>query len=215
MIADLVQQGIWDMPLESMPLASGYLKSTALSDDRIADAYDINIRNFRGGITLSSMAYDLFHERVPDVLAFSVLGWNFRTFGSLAETYKQLHPEGWVVFGGTHVANQADRVFRMFPQVDVVVNGEGEFVFRDLLRVRLDGVDDARLAEVAGISFRDSGGVVRTTAERDRIKNLDEISPASGCAPSWSTSPSCGCTPSCSATRTSDCCPATASSSTT
>jgi len=174
-IADLVQQGIWDMPLESMPLASGYLKSTALSDDRVAESFDINIRNFRGAVTLSSMAYELFHERVPDVLAFSVLGWNYRNFGSLAETFKQLNPDGWVIFGGTHVANHADRVFQMFPVVDVVVNGEGEFVFRDLLRARLDGAGDAGLAPITGISYRDAEGVVHTNPDRDRIKNLDEI----------------------------------------
>ena len=47
----LVQQGIWDMPLESMPLASAYLKATALADDRIRDACEIEVHNFRGGAT--------------------------------------------------------------------------------------------------------------------------------------------------------------------
>src|ERR1043165_649044 len=83
LVVDIVQQGIWDMPLESMPLASGYLKATALADETIAAKADISIRNFRGGITLSSMAYQLFSERVPDVLAFSVFGWSYRRFGAL------------------------------------------------------------------------------------------------------------------------------------
>lgn len=174
-IVDLVQQGIWDMPLESMPLASGYLKSTALADDRIAQNFDINIRNFRGGVTLSTMAYQLFSERVPSIVAFSVLGWNYRTFGALAETFKQLNPDGWVIFGGTHVANQADRVFRMFPHVDIVVNGEGEFIFRDLLHASLDGATGTSLAAITGISYRDSDGNVLTTPPRDRLSNLDEI----------------------------------------
>jgi hypothetical protein len=152
---DIVQQGIWDMPLESMPLAAGYLKATAIADDVLALKFDIDIRNFRGGTTLSAMAYQLFGERVPDVLAFSVFGWSFRAFGALAATFKQLNPRGWVIFGGTHVANQADRVFAMFPEVDVVVNGEGEFVFRDLLHAYLDGADPDSLAGITGISYRD------------------------------------------------------------
>jgi radical SAM superfamily enzyme YgiQ (UPF0313 family) len=172
---DIVQQGVWDMPLESMPLASGYLKATALADDVLAMRFDIDIRNFRGGVTLSSMAYQLFGERVPDVLAFSVFGWSYRAFGALAATFKQLNPRGWVVFGGTHVANQAERVFAMFPEVDVVVNGEGELVFSDLLHAYLGGADADALATVAGISYRDADGALRTTEERTRIANLDEI----------------------------------------
>jgi radical SAM C-methyltransferase len=171
----LVQQGIWEMPLESMPLASGYLKATALADERIRDAADIQIFNYRGGVTLTKMANDIFREGVPDILACSVLGWNYRTFGSLAETFKQLNPDGWVIFGGTHVANQAPRTFRMYPDVDVVVNGEGEFAFRDLLLRFFDGVPKTGLAGVSGISYQDDAGQVATTLPRDRIEDLDLI----------------------------------------
>lgn len=172
----LVQQGVWDMPLESMPLASGYLKATALADEEIRKRATITIQNFRGGVTLSAMANRLFGGgRVPEILAFSVLGWNYRSFGALAETFKQLNPDGWVVFGGTHVANQADRVFRMFPEVDIVVNGEGEFAFRDVLRRYLNGTTCHALADVDGISYRDSQGRTVTTPPRERISDLDEI----------------------------------------
>lgn len=171
----LVQQGVWDMPLESMPLASGYLKATALADDRIRRDAEIVIHNFRGGASLYTMATQLFQGRIPDVLAFSVLGWNYREFGALAETFKQLNPAGWAVFGGTHVADQADRVFRMFPEVDIVVNGEGEFTFRDILRAYLDGTPRNNLSGIPGLSYRDRIGKLTTTESRGRIANLDDI----------------------------------------
>ncbi|AOS63837.1 KedN5 family methylcobalamin-dependent radical SAM C-methyltransferase [Actinoalloteichus hymeniacidonis] len=171
----IVQQGVWDLPLESMPLAAGYLKAAALSDDHVRAHADISIKNFRGGDRLVKMAQELFAEDPPDVLAFSVLGWNFREFGALAETFKQINPQGWVVFGGTHVANQAPRTFRLFPEVDVVVNGEGEFVLRDLLTAWLDGRTPHRLSTIAGISFRAEDGEVVTTLPRDRIDDLDAI----------------------------------------
>jgi radical SAM superfamily enzyme YgiQ (UPF0313 family) len=175
----LVQQGIWEMPLESMPLAAGYLKAIALEDPRIRDAVDIQILNYRGGVSLTTMANDLFARGKPDILACSVLGWNHRTFGSLAETFKQFRPDGWVLFGGTHVANQGERTFRTFPEVDVVVNGEGELVFRDLLLRYLDGSGPDDLSAVDGISYRGPGGEVVTTPPRGRIENLDVIpSPA-------------------------------------
>ncbi|MEW1723456.1 KedN5 family methylcobalamin-dependent radical SAM C-methyltransferase [Streptomyces sp. NPDC093109] len=171
----LVQQGVWDMPLESMPLASGYLKASILADARTRDKTEVTIRNFRGGVTLMQMANELFADGPPDILAFSVLGWNFREFGSLAETFKQVNPQGLVIFGGTHVAHQAQRTFGQFPDVDVVVNGEGELVITDLVDAYLAGVPRHDLARVAGVSFRDAGGELVTTVARGRIDNLDII----------------------------------------
>ncbi|ONI89765.1 B12-binding domain-containing radical SAM protein [Saccharothrix sp. ALI-22-I] len=171
----LVQQGVWDMPLESMPLAAGYLKSMALSDDRIRREADIEIANFRGGVTNTMMANTLFTDGVPDVIAFSVLGWNYRSFGALAATFKQLNPDGWVIFGGNHATNQAARVFRTFPEVDIVINGEGELTFRDLLRAYLDGASRHDLAGIDGLSFQNADGEAVTTAERARIDDLDSI----------------------------------------
>ena len=171
----LVQQGVWDMPLESLPLASAYLKATALADDHIRARMDISIHNFRGETTNAAMANAMFSGEPPDVLAFSVLGWNFRSFGSLAATYKQLNPDGWVIVGGTHVAEQAERVFRMFPEIDIVVNGEGELTFRDLLSAYLSGADKHAVDAIAGVSFRRADGTLVTTEDRARIEDLEVI----------------------------------------
>jgi radical SAM superfamily enzyme YgiQ (UPF0313 family) len=171
----LVQQGIWEMPLESMPLAVGYVKASALTDARIRQAMDIKIHNFRGGATNIQMANAMFSNDVPDVLALSVMGWNHRTFGALAAVYKQINPNGWVIFGGPHVSWQADRVFRMFPDVDIVVNGEGELTFRDLLTACLDGASKNELHQIPGISFRDPRGELITTIARGSIEQLDSI----------------------------------------
>ncbi|EME54958.1 KedN5 family methylcobalamin-dependent radical SAM C-methyltransferase [Amycolatopsis decaplanina] len=171
----LVQQGVWDSELESMPLASGYLKASALADERLNRETAVSIRNYRGRVTTSGMANDLFGDAVPDVLAFSVCGWNFRQFGALAETFKQLNPQGWVIFGGTHVAHQGERTFRMFPAVDVVVDGEGEFVFPELLHAVLDRRRPDDLDDLAGLTYRDRQGSVISTDARPRITNLDDV----------------------------------------
>ncbi|MGD2115810.1 MAG: KedN5 family methylcobalamin-dependent radical SAM C-methyltransferase [Acidobacteriota bacterium] len=171
----LVQQGVWDMPVESLPLASGYLKATADADERIRSEADVRIFNFGGGDTTRSMVTALFRDELPDMVAFSVLGWNFRTFGILAATFRQLRPGGWIVFGGNHVTHQAERVFRLVPEVDVVINGEGERTFRDLLRAYLGDASRHELDAIDGLSFRRPDGEVVTTAPRERIQDLDEI----------------------------------------
>ncbi|MGW3142122.1 KedN5 family methylcobalamin-dependent radical SAM C-methyltransferase [Streptomyces sp. NPDC001139] len=171
----IVQQGAWEQPRASMPLAASYLKSFALADPTVKENIDIGIVNFQGGIPLSEMVSSLFSDGVPDVLAFSVLGWNFRAFGSLAETFKQLNPDGWVIYGGNHVANQAIRVFRMHPEVDFIVNGEGEIPFRDLLVAFSEGREKRNLEYIHGISYRDIQGKILTTPSVPRMENLDDI----------------------------------------
>jgi radical SAM C-methyltransferase len=171
----LVQQGAWDMPLDSMPLAVAYLKATLAQDRDLDPQVDVSICNFRGGVTLTEMARQLFSDHLPDVLAFSVLGWNLRNFSCLAETFKQMNPSGVVVFGGNHVAYQAERVFRQCGDVDVVVNGEGEFIFRDIVAEIIANPVQPAFEKVSGLSCRAPDGSVLTTVDRERIDDLDVI----------------------------------------
>jgi radical SAM superfamily enzyme YgiQ (UPF0313 family) len=171
----LIQKGVWDMIRESLPLAIGYLKASALANEQIRESADIEVFNFGGGDGQSAMARTLFNRGTPDVMAFSVLGWNYRSFAVLAETFKQLNPDGWVVFGGNHVANQGQSVLRDHPAVDFVVNGEGELVFQDLLLAHLGGRSRHELSEIRGISYRDESGAVVTTGARPRIQDLSTI----------------------------------------
>jgi radical SAM superfamily enzyme YgiQ (UPF0313 family) len=170
----LVDQGVWKMSTVSMPLSLGYIKATAYADPGIRSATDIQICSFRGSSTAPEITRALFSAEPPDILAFSVFGWNLYRFASIAETYRQIKPDGWIVMGGTHVANQAERLCRLYPAIDVVVNGEGEFVFRDLLHAYLGGVKKTELDHITGISFQRDGRVV-TTAERPRIADLNDI----------------------------------------
>lgn len=169
----LVQQGVWHMRKESMPLAAGYLAAMVAADADLSASCRVEILNYPGSVSLWEMATQLIGGEPADVLCFSVLGWNVKQFGALAETFKQVNPGGAVIFGGNHVSHQAERVFRQWPDVDVVVNGEGELTFVELLRALSTG---SPLAEVPGISYHEPGSVsALTTAERDRIDDLDII----------------------------------------
>jgi len=165
------------METESMPLASGYFKAMIDADEVLRSEIDVRIMNFSGGNSTLQMAKELFlsDDGPPDVLAFSVFGWNYNAFGKLAEMYRALRPDGWVIFGGTHVANQGKRTFAMFPQVDVVVDGEGELTFVDLMRCMLAEVSRHDLESVDGITFKRADGALITTAERPRLADLNII----------------------------------------
>jgi radical SAM superfamily enzyme YgiQ (UPF0313 family) len=172
----LVQQGVWAMPIESMPLAAGYLKAAIDADELLREVCTTTIVNLRGGTDMGTAMCAVFGETVPDVLAISVFGWNFREALLLSETFKQLNRSGLVVLGGTHVTNQADRVFRLSTDVDVIVNGEGEMVMPELLRAWLnDDFPEPSGHFINGISFRQSDGKVVTTEPRGSIQDLGSI----------------------------------------
>jgi radical SAM C-methyltransferase len=178
----IVQQGAWDAPLPTMPLAAGYLRAVAEANPAISSRAEVRIENLPGGGDLRAAAVRLFSDSVPDVIAFSVLGWNQRTFGELARTYKQLRPDGLVIFGGNHVSHQASRVFSLFPDVDIVVNGEGERTFEELLLWWIEGAPRSQLHDVRGISFREStNGLISesvqvvVTPDRPRCEDLDSL----------------------------------------
>lgn len=174
----LAQQAVWDIDstgLESMPLACGYLKAAALADEDVRREMDVRIFNLGGATDTLTAINKMFFDDIPDVLALSIFGWNYAMFGRVAQTFRQLNPDGWVVLGGTHVAHQAERVFREYPAVDVVANGEGERTFRNLLRAHLAGSSRHELNDVRGITFKTPDGERVTTPDEDRIVDLDEI----------------------------------------
>jgi radical SAM C-methyltransferase len=158
-----------------MPLAAGYLKAMVLADEHLRSEVDVEIKSFRGRTPLVTMARDILAGGAPDVIAFSVLGWNFRQFSALAETVRQANPGTWVIFGGPHVANQVERVMRLAPAVDIVANGEGEHVFVALLREYVAGRSVRDLSHVSGISYRNADGRCETTTPPERIADLGAL----------------------------------------
>jgi aminoglycoside phosphotransferase (APT) family kinase protein/tRNA A37 methylthiotransferase MiaB len=174
----LVQQSVWRAKpggAMSMPLASGYLKAAAQTDAGVRAETDIWIYNFSGGDSTITVINALLDPTLPDLVGFSVLGWNYHLFGRVSDAYKQLRPGGWIVWGGTHAANQAQRIFGMYPSVDIVVNGEGEWVFTEILRAFLAGRSKHDLHAVRGLSFREHNGGIVTTPSSDRVMLLDAI----------------------------------------
>jgi radical SAM superfamily enzyme YgiQ (UPF0313 family) len=171
----IVQQAVWRTSgRASMPLAAGYLKAMVETDPTLHGDCTVSIANFSGRESVAEIIQAVL-DHAPDLLCFSVLGWNYQTFGQVATTYKQLRPDGWVIWGGNHVAYQARRVFTEWPAVDAVVNGEGEFTFRELVCAALDRQPTSALDRIGGISYRAPDGTVTTTPDRPRIDDLDVI----------------------------------------
>ena len=86
---------------------------------------------------------------------------------------KQLHPNCLVIAGGTYFAYAIEQALDS-GCVDVIVRGEGERTFVELLR----HVDDrGEWRQIRGLVFRDDRGELCVTPHRPLIDNLDELPP--------------------------------------
>jgi anaerobic magnesium-protoporphyrin IX monomethyl ester cyclase len=91
-----------------------------------------------------------------------------------AARIKQAFPQTIVVYGGPHASFTADDTLTNVPAVDVVVRGEGEATCLELAVWVAAGGAPAGLARIAGISYREDGGVCHTAA-RPPIDDLDAL----------------------------------------
>ncbi|OPL14200.1 MAG: hypothetical protein AVO39_09440 [delta proteobacterium MLS_D] len=106
-----------------------------------------------------------------DVVGVTSVTMNF--FGALRiiQDAKSIDPGVVTVMGGPHVTFDAVETLRRYPEVDIIVMGEGEETVRELVPV-LDGAGD--LATVRGIAFR-SGEEIIVTEARELIRDLDSL----------------------------------------
>ncbi len=113
----------------------------------------------------------VLEEFKPHVAGATAVSMTFDHARQILCDVKAIDPEILTVIGGPHVTFCARQTLETFPELDVVVLGEGEETLVDLTRT----VDDARnLDTVNGIAYR-VGSEVRTTAKRKVIKNLDAL----------------------------------------
>ena len=109
-------------------------------------------------------------EQKPDVLAFSCYLWNIEQTARLARGYKNLFPETLIVAGGPEVGHTASEALKKYP-FDVVVKGEGEQTFLELIEAR---EKNRGFEDVLGIAFRE-GSEIAENPDRPPLKELDWI----------------------------------------
>jgi len=149
-----------------LPLAAGMLRAYAASQPDLANHYDFS--------PICHLRFDPAEAAArfagTEVLALSAYVWNWQFCLALAREMKRVDPGVLVVIGGTQVPTDATALIAS-GVVDVVVHGEGEITFAEVLRAHRDG---RPLAEVAGVSARSGDAVVKAPA-RPRLEDLAQL----------------------------------------
>jgi hypothetical protein len=163
------------------PMTTGALKAYFLARGTTTAATDVHLVHFKDRADVmhwlqndwpqqvAPLARAALEAGVQPVFGLSCYTWNVAEFLTLARTVKREIPAALVVAGGPHVQRAED--FLIEDGIDVVVLGEGEKTFTELL----DCSDRSTWGEIAGLGFLAEDGIPRRTEARARVTALDEF----------------------------------------
>lgn len=106
-----------------------------------------------------------------DVAAFSAYVWNVRISIETARSLKQAQPDTLIIFGGPQVPDKAEQFLRENPFINVVVHGEGEVTFFELL----EALTDQEWSAIQGISYLNSSGDFVYQPRLERVRDLSVL----------------------------------------
>jgi anaerobic magnesium-protoporphyrin IX monomethyl ester cyclase len=163
-----IEERMHDEDIKAVPMGL-YSVGAVLKESH----YDVEILDWHEINRTPEKVREALSEKKPDVIGFSVLHGNRWGAIEIARTAKQLNPNTKVVFGGIGATFLWEHLLTHFPEVDVVVLGEGERTFLNLVR-HFEKKQDQRISQIRGIAYRKQGKPFKT-GEPDPIKDLDSL----------------------------------------
>jgi len=164
----------WFVMGEYLPPPYGILQLAAYLETKIRNV-DIEV------VDCQAMALDWrgLERRIesfnPDVVASS----GFATCNAYVtvralEAAKKIRPDVLTLTGGQHFTVTAHESLEVYPEIDVIVRGEGEQTLVELVRAVDEGRGKPELSKIEGISFR-RGRMIRHNPSRPLMENMDSL----------------------------------------
>ena len=108
----------------------------------------------------------------PDIVASSSLATcNTYVVARTLETAKKVNPNILTITGGQHFTASAEESLKEYPELDVIVRGEGEQTLTEIM-TKLE--ENKPLQKIRGISFRHNGQIIHNPC-RPLIENLEQL----------------------------------------
>ncbi|GHF10605.1 hypothetical protein GCM10017044_00360 [Kordiimonas sediminis] len=131
-----------------------------LFESRVKDAEDLCYK----------YVIETLNEHSPDVIGISIRTAKFFISKILVERIRNEFPQAVIVAGGPHASSCPEDVLRIV-KPDIVVRGEGEVTFVELVKCIEEGRDYSALK---GISYLSDGKLI-TNPMRPYVENIDDI----------------------------------------
>jgi anaerobic magnesium-protoporphyrin IX monomethyl ester cyclase len=161
----------WFVMGEYLPPPYGILQLAAYLENKMKDA-EIEVLDCQA----MSLDWPGLEKRIeafnPDIVGASGLATcNVYVTARTLEMAKKLKPNVVTVTGGQHFTALANESLEAYPEIDVIVRGEGEETFLELVKATSEKSD---FSAIKGISYR-HGEKIFHNPPRPLIENLDQL----------------------------------------
>jgi radical SAM superfamily enzyme YgiQ (UPF0313 family) len=164
----LVQPPIGGGPADlTPPLGILQLAAVLEREGHAPRVIDLNLAAKTGGLDARKNLRTQFVQTLPKrssqvgVVGVTTWSYNFAVTMEYVEAVKKKHPRAPIVLGGPHATFVDQEILRTFPEVDFVLRDEGDLTFPRLVRAIEQGGSPAELEQIAGLTWRRGGEVVR------------------------------------------------------
>lgn len=131
---------------------------------------DIMLKEFTINESLSAIAGEIF-EYKADIICFSCYIWNISQILEVIRDLRLILPKVRFVLGGPEVSFETQDLMHNNPELDAVVQGEGETAFLELLQSWKAGREPDN---IPGIVWRCRNKII-SNPERSPLRDLDKL----------------------------------------
>lgn len=160
----------WFLMGEYLPPPTALLTLAAYVE-RECPGVDIDVLDCQAEVK----GWDGIRDRIdcfqPDIIATSGYTCNAYVCARVAEIAKNCNPDILTVVGGQHFTALPEESLLQFPEIDMVVRGEGEAVLAEIIRCVSEKKE---LKNIAGTSQKHNDGIIHNPAPH-QIENLDAL----------------------------------------
>lgn len=147
---------------------AGHLKRAGFDDIHFIDAMTNDLTEGDLRLRLADLA--------PDIVGVTAITPSIYAAEDVLKIAADVCPDAVRVLGGVHATFMYKQVLSEAPWIDVIVRGEGEEIFRELVGAIDDGSFAADRGAIKGLAFRDGDRIVATQAA-PTVKDLDAVDP--------------------------------------
>jgi len=155
-----------------LPYSTGLIWSHCILNDTINKNYNL------ADILFVRTSPQEFMEEIenPDIVGLSCFVWNWDFNKKLAKKIKNKYPNCTIVLGGqmqptAESIKWNENFFNEHPYVDIIVHGEGELTFEQIL---LENIKNKDWDKVKGITYK-VGDSYKTTGSMVRVNDIDAM----------------------------------------
>jgi len=145
---------------------SGALKAVGFHEIKFIDAMTLHVDE-------AELRQQIV-EYQPDIVGVTAITPSIYKAERTLQIAKEAAPAAIGVLGGVHATFMYRQVLAEAPWIDVIVRGEGEEIFVELVKAIAAGAWPKRRGVIEGLAFIDDGKVVATPAA-PTVKNIDAI----------------------------------------